>query len=1460
MPESANHAAGARAPAPSSSGQETDGEALCPWWQVGLVTLGIWALGWLGLRLSTITGEASPLWPAAGLGVWAVTRRGWRMLLAVGVGGILGKWDMESGWIVLVATGGSMLEAGCGRWLWGRARELSIWEAEIPKRGVAYFCLGLLAPVPAALLTPSALALSGAVAGADLGATILTWWSGDVFGILLLVPLIDAWGERRSTGLAGSRGWGWGLATALATIVACVIAFWPSTPGGGLFAVFPPLLLAKRWRSFLGVHLTALVIVVVAVLATLGGHGPFHDGQLTNGLLRMEAFLLSVVLTALALPLFRTAGNVRLGIAVLMGGWLTGAVIYHFQRNTVQKADRAHLAAEVNSTMDALVDRVTIYTEALRAGEALFRSSGAVDLDEWRRFSATLRLQESFPGINGIGVIWPVTEAERPAFEARLTRESHQPFQIHAVPNVVAPTPAPGEARHYVIGFIEPVDINRAAVGLDVGSESTRRAGADAARDSGQARITRRIVLVQDGKQRAGFLLYLPVYQRGAPLRTPAERRAAFSHWVYAPFITEQFVEGALATATQELTMDLYQGQSTAAADLLYTVETGVTRPYDAVSEIQLAGQTFTLGWRKTARFASPDATAPAWIGSGLALASLALAGLVTVLQSSHQRAQVLVAERTRELKSAHEQMADLAAWQAGVLDSNHLAIISADPQGVIRSFNAGAERMLGYSREEVIGRATPAIWHKEEEVQAQAERLSQQLRRPIAPDFGAFVALANRGQTEAREWTYVRKDGQELPVSLTVSAIRNPDGDIVGFLGIAQDLTERKRAEAGRRAALVELTTLKGALDQHVEMVVIDPAGLITYANAQFCSNSGYAHEELVGQSFGFLEAGTQSPDVRAAMWDTVREGRNWRGDIQNRAKDGRLYWVDTLIVPEPNPQGQVRRFVALQVDVTRNRDYEQGLARARDEALDLARLKSEFLANISHELRTPMNGVIGMAELLVESDLAEEPRNMAELIYQSGENLLTIINDILDLSKMEAGKMRLSEQPFDLAAMLHSTLELLVPRSETKHLSLRCEIAPEAHWNVIGDEGRLRQVVVNLLGNALKFTDAGTITLRLLPLKSYGRRLKLRIEVEDTGCGIPVAMQSRLFQSFVQVDGSHTRVQGGTGLGLAISRQIVEMMGGRIGVDSEPGLGSTFWFELKLERGMASAEGGRVGLASFAGAAAAGDTVPPMMVNALDVLLVEDNPANQEVARLMLKRLGHQVVVAADGEQGLARLAERRFDAVFMDCQMPVLDGFEATRRLRAGQVPGADPTVPVIALTAYAMAGDRDRCLAVGMNHYLSKPLRKRDVATALASVMKGRPTPGARLVDQARSDPERVLDQEVVNELSSLTTETGESVFAFVAGHFLQTYEEELSQLRALAEASSWEMFRLRVHRFGGSAAALGGVELRRVTLEFERWTNQEQAEQVLGRWEELVAASGRLVKVLRAVPAAASGER
>lgn len=514
--------------------------------------------------------------------------------------------------------------------------------------------------------------------------------------------------------------------------------------------------------------------------------------------------------------------------------------------------------------------------------------------------------------------------------------------------------------------------------------------------------------------------------------------------------------------------------------------------------------------------------------------------------------------------------------------------------------------------------------------------------------------------------------------------------------------------------------------------VIATDAQGVVTFLNPQAERLTGWSRQEAAGKPvadvFRIMDEAMRTPPAnpldRALETGAV-------ADLVNPTllvtRNGEERPIDDSAAPIRDEQGNKMGGVLVFRDVTERRRIEEELRHYRDYLEDLveqrtwdlqqakavaeaaSQAKSEFLATMSHEIRTPLNGVLGMVELLLGTPLNHEQRRYASILAQSGRTLLGLIDEILDFSKIEAGKLDLRPVDFDLREMLEETAALFDERARAKGLRLRMELAPDFPARVRGDPIRLRQVVVNLLGNAIKFTDAGEVAIHLRALERDAATLIARIDVTDTGIGIAPKAQARIFESFVQADGSATRRHGGVGLGLAISRRLVRLMGGDINVESVSKRGSRFWFTVRL-----ATVGANEQVAPLPSPASRADAPPTFGAK---VLVVEDNAVNQAVAIAMLELLGCQFTAVEDGQKALAALDRQRFDLVLMDCYMPIMDGFETTAELRRREAPGQRRT-PVVALTANVDKGFRERCVAAGMDDYLSKPFSREQLAETLA----------------------------------------------------------------------------------------------------------------------------------------------
>jgi len=551
-------------------------------------------------------------------------------------------------------------------------------------------------------------------------------------------------------------------------------------------------------------------------------------------------------------------------------------------------------------------------------------------------------------------------------------------------------------------------------------------------------------------------------------------------------------------------------------------------------------------------------------------------------------------------------------------------------------------------------------------------------------------------------------------------------------IVGIIRDITERKRMEEALRESEQEKAAILGGL-RHVAVEYLDPSLRIIWVNEAVQKSLGLSMDELRGKYCFEILQGLKKPCPGCTALKAIETGHSQEGELVT--PDGKT-WISRGS-PIKDSDGIVKGVVHVAINITERKRTEQELQQTNqdleiaieqsNESAEQARkanaAKSEFLANMSHEIRTPLNGVIGMTGLLLDMDLNTKQHEYAEIAHISGEMLLSLINDILDLSKIEVRKLELEILDFDLRSMLKDTTDLLAIGAREKGLSLVCLAEPSVPSLLRGDPGRLRQILVNLGGNAVKFTEKGEIAIRVSLESEDERNVTIRFSVSDTGIGIPANRQDILFSPFTQVDGSTTRRYGGTGLGLAISKQLAELMGGKIGLESEEGEGSTFWFTAVFEKQPAGSGSADEKFAEIKGEGAIERSVAETIISENDkrkirILVAEDNPVNQKVAQAILRKMGFRADVVANGQEAINALQMIPYHLVLMDCQMPEMDGFEATRVIRLEGSRALNPRIPIIAMTASNMRGDRDKCIQAGMNDFIAKPVQKRELAEMLA----------------------------------------------------------------------------------------------------------------------------------------------
>jgi PAS domain S-box-containing protein len=1103
---------------------------------------------------------------------------------------------------------------------------------------------------------------------------------------------------------------------------------------------------------------------------------------------------------------------------------------WQFVRFKAEASLQTRFRTRVELIEQTLLARIGSYEIAMRAAAALVAASPKLTREEWQQFVRSLQIQQAFPGLTQLAfVAGPApSDATAPARAAQSRTAESRPLMLRFVATA-GPGPFPPQ--------------------IDLAAVPEYRQAADRAGESG------RTTLSEYSPRTAGRgadlpALFLPVYATANPAApAPADRTPPIG-WLVAWFEPDVLLGILRYPLAHNIDLEVFAAEDTRDSYLLYdTDETlraaagnGAFVKCETLT-LEIFGRAWTLAIGAKPEFFGSEADAATLVFAAGLVASLVLFVVTDSLAFSRMRAlgaAKLITERLRQ-NEAHSH---------AVIENAPVGIVTVAANRSIETVNSAAARMFGYRGHELAS--------------CMFEELLAEPARFRAKGFEEFSAF--------RKETGRRADGTAFPIE--VSAWPMQLGGQTMYTAIVVDVTERLQAAEALRAERdfsAAVLNLAPAL-----VVVVDPEGHIVSFNRACEEATGYHFEQVRGK--GLLELLVPAEE-RAAVQRAVAELHS--GLCPNHhenhwlTKDGRqrlISWSNTAL---RDARGSVKFLISCGVDVTEQRGAEKEhdryvieleraqhtterqaemlarqtdeLAAARDAALDSARLKSQFLANMSHEIRTPMSGVLGMTHLLANTDLSEEQRDYVVTIRSSGEALLTILNDILDFSKIEAGKLRFETLDFNLGKTVEGTVRLLRPQTSAKGIELKSSIAAGVPAWVRGDPGRLRQILFNLIGNAIKFTDRGQVEVSVAVEDATSESVGLRFAVRDTGMGINPEARKNLFHPFVQADGSTSRKHGGTGLGLAISQQLANRMGGEIGCESVPGEGSLFWFTVKLgkpdadsiprlkelkalviadqdadrdslmrnldswemealsaasfsealETLLRPAAGGRsfatvvvqtsagAQFAQFAeevradpriagieilawgqeqlephlarlrelrvkvgghgavavsdlfnalvdmasgragarpygargdDASAIGQSPPPAAPSVgRKVLVVEDNLVNQKVAVRMLQNLGCDAEAVSNGLEALEALDRASYDLILMDCQMPEMDGYQATAEIRRRENGRARP--PIIALTAHAMQGDRERCLEAGMDDYLSKPINPQALTSAL-----------------------------------------------------------------------------------------------------------------------------------------------
>ena len=896
---------------------------------------------------------------------------------------------------------------------------------------------------------------------------------------------------------------------------------------------------------------------------------------------------------------------------------------------------------EADLRFSRLTDRVTAEVQrrvnlpvyGLKGTRGVYAASEQVTRREFAAFVASRDLPGEFPGVQAFGFVQHVPRGELDAFISSARSDDAPDFAVRTT----------GDAPDlYVIKYVYPLEGNEAAEGYDIGSEPVRREAVERAVDTGAPALTGRVTLVQDTTHRAGFLYLVPVYRNGAPASTPAERREALLGLVYAPLIIDELFEGLMNTTEELLDVEVFDGTTLRAEHLVLDADripvatdpSGKLggRTFHQTRTVEIGRRAWTLVMTSTPKFeALVERRFPLLVGTAGSVATLLVAGIILALGLSRSRALELARRMTASLREAEAEARRLAV----VASRTNNAVLIADREGRIDWANDAFTRLTGYTLEEARGRKPGAFL--EGPLTSPATRA--EMRRGLDSRRGFHVEVVN-----------YRKDGTSYWVDVEVQPLNDETGAHAGFMSIESDITDRKTAEQQLQASEQRLRALTNHAPGVLFQFVVATDGMLTVPllSEGFRDIIGRDPERYRVQPLRLatLVPRAERPAVLASLREAISAGRAWTRVFPVRTTTRALHWVAVRSSSHSLPDGSRTWFGAL-ADIT-----EQQLARRAAEEANVA--KSQFLAMMSHEIRTPMNGVIGMTSLLLDTSLDARQREFTEIIRSSGETLLALINDILDFSKIEAGRLELEHASFELADCVEGALDLFAQKASDKGIDLLCEIGDGVPREIRGDSTRLRQILVNLVGNALKFTERGEVHVAVRVLIEADGSRNLIFAVRDTGIGIPPDAQSRLFSAFTQVDASTTRKYGGTGLGLAISRRLAELMGGRMWLQSEPGVGSTFSFSIQAEWTPAGPR-----------------RIHPTraVLRGLRMLVVDDNSTNRRILADLADRWEAFAQLASDGPSALEILrGEQVFDLAILDMHMPEMDGVELARAIRA------------------------------------------------------------------------------------------------------------------------------------------------------------------------------------------------